>query len=276
MNSINLCKQYTPSLEERYESHWNVEVNVNSSVFCDHFEPNEDNPEGIRPHLVTAKEGLLASTGGERTVFAFLNGAFQGLVGVDVNPRMKAYNDFRNLLIRISETREEYVALSQPTWEVEDRIEVITRKMDGLPKKVHDYYQRNLHAFASVYLTQRHKWRESSLYEACHYFKDDAQFLKLQSYVRSGNIIYTIGNLNDLEYLGSDVSVIDTSNIRNYEDITFKLTPDCDPIIIVVDTLPTPARFDSYAYCPNKSLEEIIIRNAVAKNLGVKVRELGF
>lgn len=160
------------------------------------------------------------------------------MIGIDLNHKVKAYNDFNLLLLCIAKTRQEYIALSQPTEDIESRIITIKDKMTGsLPERTHRYYKKQLANFASVYLTQKHTWRCDSIgFGKCRYHEDDVQFSRLQVYAKSGNIIYVIGDINNLQFLGEvgeSVSVVDASNIHDYSILNFKFRHNIAPRIII-------------------------------------------
>ena len=129
----------------------------------------------------------------------------------DINPRVKAYVDFNIMLLRISKTREEYVKLAQTisptdTKEFKHRIEIISDKIkndENLPEPIRCYYLENINTMGLVYLRTNKNWQyeDSAFYKSCRYDQQDPLFFKLQKYARSGNLISTIGKIQDLAFL---------------------------------------------------------------------------
>ncbi len=233
-----------PSLEKEFKSHVLQKVDISLDTGFDYLQPNEGCPHGIKPHLDLMKKGIMVTTGTERSFFAlcFSNPLkCEGLVIVDITPKIKAYVDFNTLLLRISNSRAEYVKLSSFTQDVNvfnERILGIKEKIENadMPKKIQKYYLENLISFGLIYLKTPKAWRESPKeknFKECRYDKNEEYFLKLQDYARRGNIISTIGDINDLTFLNKrTVSVIDTSNIHDYCMLKFQGTGDFNPRVI--------------------------------------------
>lgn len=101
--------------------------------------------------------------------------------------------------------------------EYTDRFQEIKSKLEkkNLPSQAKEYYLKHLEDFASVYFRSGQPWRNESFFQQyftqCRYDLDDSQYAKLRKYVKAGNIITTIGCINDLKFLaGRTVSVVDT------------------------------------------------------------------
>lgn len=207
--------------------------------FFDFLEPNETTPGLVKEHLTNIAKGLIVSVGTERSLFDLLFAPEQctGLVVVDVNPRVKAYNDFNLLLICLSANHEEYVELSKPLSipkhngkKFEDRIFKIQEKLINapLPTCVKDYYQRNLFSFGIVYFTEKRLWRNARMeginylktavngFAECRYDQNPDQFNKIQAYAKRGDIISVVGAINDLTFLNRPISVVDISNVADH------------------------------------------------------------
>jgi hypothetical protein len=221
--------------------------------------PNELQPNFVTPHLVMTKPGLIVSTGAERSFFdlLFSDPKFcQGLVIRDIHPHIKAYVDFNVLLLRISETRQEYLKLSTlpspDTLEIvqklsekeaeecylkhrEELLEKIRQRTENsdLPTAMKRYYRKHLEDFGRIYFdTMKNSWRSKSLrynrpkettFQGARYYEHDALFAKLQGYARAGNIIATVGDISELEFLNTrNIGVVDISNISDYAILHFK------------------------------------------------------
>jgi hypothetical protein len=107
-----LSNKVLATLEEKLNNLWYMErLDVDAIIpFKDYLVPNELNPYLVKLHFDLLDEaGLLVSTGTERSFIDLaLCEKCTGLVGVDINPRVKAYNDFNTLLLRLSENRKDY------------------------------------------------------------------------------------------------------------------------------------------------------------------------
>lgn len=240
----------------------NIAVDANCRMHGSHLDPNESNPQGIKPHLKWFQEGLLVSVGTERSFFDLLfsdQTKCEGLVVRDTDPNIKAYVDFNVLLLRISKTRDEYLKLStalpltgyysyQLASILQDRIKIIEKKIDesDLPEKIKSYYQKNCKIFGSIYLDARQDWRgrKAEDFKGCRYDQDEEDFLKLQGYAQAGNIIAVIGEINDLTFLeGRNITFVDTSNILDYEPLDIQTHQDFTPRIIWTDLTHEPAGY---------------------------------
>ena len=242
-NALFICPGST--LEEKYQNLTMCAVDIlHNCDFENYLIPNEMNPIDCKPHLDAAGNGIIVSTGTERS---FIDLALSdpakttGLVVVDINHRVKAYVDFNTLLLRISENREDYLKLSeQPLSEAasNERISLIKQKMKKaqLPDNVHAYYLKYLKDFSSIYWKNYNSWRLESddYFKGCRYYLNDDQFAKLQQYAQSGKIISVIGDINDLTFLEEQVSIVDTSNIKDYCMLKIEGKGDFCPRILMV------------------------------------------
>lgn len=242
------------SLEEEFADQCFVDVDITADCgFRDWLESNEYPNSAILQnrrldsHLrLATPNGVLVFAGANRGNFAALlapPGKFVGLVGRDINPRIKAYLDFNTLLLRIANNLEDYASLTEPInkFRAADFLFRIHRigeriKKINLTDKVRSYYQKNLNDFATIYLTLSHYWRNCPRFRDVQYYKNENQFLTLQQYARSGNMISTIGPINDLFFLNTrHVSVVDTSNICDYSLIELKGGPNFSPRVILTE-----------------------------------------
>ncbi|GEM_PF-4716097 len=251
--------------------------------FDDYREPNEDNPENIQSHLDLAEPGIHVCTGSERLFFHLLlcdEKKCQGIIGRDINPKIAMYVAFNTLLLRIADNRQEYVDLSTPISECDfstgsrrrlkkqerrdklnERLKRISSKIDQdkvMPENMKRFYQKHLNAAGKAYLYCAQYWRTEQSFEKLNYTKNDEQFLKLQRFARSGKIISTVGNINDLGFLKEkEISVVDTSNIVDYTILDFQGSPNnfrARVIHTVVGMCKT--NYYSYIYLPLSSKEK--------------------
>jgi hypothetical protein len=234
------------NLEAEFASLAFSDVNIQKCDFADYLSLNEGMPEQMGEHLELMEEGVVVFTGGERGFFTVLfskEEKFQGGIGRDINYKVKCYGDFNTLLLRLCQTRSEYVALSDSAGvkrgtslvALDDRVEVIQSKIDksSLPGRVKEYYSKHCHFFASIYYQHKFPYEDySKAYDVCRYDRNDAQFSKLQNYAREGKIIFTTGDINDLRFLKDKISVIDTSNICDYSFLNFETDSNSCPRVI--------------------------------------------
>lgn len=218
----------------------------NDCGFQDFLQPNEWEPEEIKAHLDLAGRGIIVSTGTERSFFNLLfsdKERCRGLLIRDINPRVKAYVDFNTLLLRISNSRQEYCDLSA-LLDVNDpaalkgRILDITSKITegSLPDRIRFYYLQHLDDFAFIYFKTGLTWRndpnQSKFFKKCRYDLDDGLFSKLQQYALEGSIVAITGSINDLRSISSKsvIAAVDVSNISDYVFIDLQL--DSNPRVI--------------------------------------------
>lgn len=226
--------------------------------FKDFFEPNERRPQDIKEHINKCEKGIIVSTGTERSFFDLIfSDKCEGLVVRDINPKVKAYVDFNTLLLRISKTKEEY---SKFSWsdittsksEVEEKVREIEIRIEesDVPNRMKDYYLNNINNFAEIYFKAGKIWRKSQDFSACKYHEIDEQFEKLQKYAKDGNIVSTIGTINELKFLSQlKVSVVDTSNIVEYIFLDLQIAENCFPRVIY-HTFLEGSKYLSYVHAP--------------------------
>jgi len=225
------------------------------SKFPSFLTPNEDFSDAIS-HIRTAEEGvsegIIVSTGTERSFFDLaVSKKSKGLVIRDINPRVKAYNDFNVLLLRSTKKLSKYVRRAKKPGTLEEftrrrsEIQKVIKKKQRkgrLSEKVAKYYKTNLKFLSRVYYENssrpldhlsRWPWMKSEIFDVCNYHKNEELFLKLHRYASAGNIVSTIGNINDLGFLKNlAISFIDTSNICDYSVLDLQLENDSTPRIL--------------------------------------------
>ena len=179
------------------------------------------------------ESGLIISTGTERSLFDLIlcaeaNGeSCEGLVVRDINPKVKAYIDFVVMLLRISKTREEFCSYIQdiytrkgqlPEEKGLERIRVALADA-SLPEQAKKYYATHLEDLAEIYCRTTQDWRSIRVddFRCVQYYEKDDLFKIVQRYAKAGQIIATVGDIQDLTFLGErKVQAIDVSNIPDY------------------------------------------------------------
>ncbi len=245
VNNLNL--DITPyqynviPLEVEFEEELTQEERESKSGFTDYIYPNEGSPEGIIKHLELAKPGIMVCTGAERSFFNLIlidETKCFGLVIRDLNPRVKAYVDFNTALIRISKTCDEYarwtLKISDPD-ELSQAINAICGEIvnSSMPENMKDYYIKNAQKFGGIYFEVDKSWMTNEYFRKVFYAQDDLQYQKIKRYADAGNIISTIGQINDLLFLKNrNIAVVDTSNICDYSMIDLNGGEDFNPRVI--------------------------------------------
>ncbi|HEV8051767.1 MAG TPA: hypothetical protein VGP47_04670 [Parachlamydiaceae bacterium] len=227
------------NLENEFINHQIRKVDCAPGSLFDYLVPNEGRPEKIKKHLDLAQTGIHISTGTERSLFHLLcaeEDKCLGLVIRDINPRVKAYMDFNIALIRISDTREEYVKLSSTIHDPIHRIQTIESIIErdpDLPLIIKQYYLAHARKFGEIYLKADQSWRTNPLFDRVNYCRNDSQFYKIKFFAMAGNIITTVGKINDLIFLFCrNIAVVDTSNICDYSMINLNYNENSQPRVI--------------------------------------------
>lgn len=235
------------SLENEYQEQICVPVDIYAQSPLKFLRPNEGNPIDVKPHLDQSEDpnnSVIVVTGTERVIFDLISGVFQGIISRDINPRVKAYLDFLILLVRLSSNRQEFVYLAEtPATEKEllEKSDMIINKIPSsdIPFFMKKYYLSHAKDFSRVFYKTSKHWIETSLefpgmkyFQGVQYYADDQLFAKFQKYAKSGMIITTIGDINDLSFLANrKISAVDASNIHNYSIIDLKCSPSQPRII---------------------------------------------
>ncbi|MBS0625522.1 MAG: hypothetical protein JSS32_05680 [Verrucomicrobia bacterium] len=218
MSSISLETQYRDQV---------VLASFPPSVGQSFTLPNEYGAwKDLTRHLALQEPGILVSAGAERSFFDVALSArevCQGLIVRDIHPHIKAYVDFNTALFRIAKDRQDYLQLVDDIYCDPEQLRERIRADLAIPVAMREYYSANLDYFAEVFfewprLLEDHQmnWRKSELFYAVAYHKNDEQFSKIQKLARAGNIIATLGDINDLRcFDGSRITLVDTSNIHD-------------------------------------------------------------
>lgn len=249
------------SLESLYFSQVTAPYDLGKGGYFDRFIiPNEMSPVEVKPHLLKARQGTIGvSVGTERSFFnlTFVGNNCKGLVVLDVSRKVKAYVDCNCLLLRISDSCQEYESLSRDLFTklemAEDdsvlegkksslfpsRLAQIRTKMQARPAvlgPLQKYYEENLESIANVYFSVRKQWRlyRKTFFQEVQYHKDAQAFKVLQTHARLGNIIALVGDLNrDLKCLeDQDIGWVDVSNVPHYVPIDLHGIPLKDTLLI--------------------------------------------
>lgn len=271
------------SLESTYQDFaFSNEISDMSVDFSDYFYPNEKNPERLKEHLAPMREGFIASTGTERSLFNLLfapKDKCKGVLIFDINPRTKLYNDFNVLLIRLCETPEQYVEISKPIKDEDDfrdRLCKIATKLaeSSLPKALKEYYFAELKRMGAIFFSNKRLWRSDKLnskyqkhkfnnykkndFAACRYDQNPEQYKQIREYALSGNIVTICKSILDVSSLGKNdqFSVIDTSNIHDYTYLDFSKIKNEQTIVIYTDVIDKGQGVYSSYLLSNEQLEE--------------------
>lgn len=236
------------SLESNFRNATVIKVDTKAFInFRDYLTPNEGYPEAVKEHLDLIKRpGIIVSAGTERSLFDLVlsnEEMCEGLVVRDINPKVKAYVDFTAMLLRVVNDLTEFQDLSSEIkkgplriTELRQRIEIIRQKLmicDDISEEMRNYYLENLENFGEIYLFQNQSWRASAQYEMVNYRINESLFQKLQRYAKSGNIIATVGEITDLNFLYDEtIVIVDVSNIPDYKILDFQNDDNFNPRII--------------------------------------------
>jgi len=238
--SFNLSSSH---IEKRLSEQWminNLDV-YSFKDFADYLVPNENNAYDIKEHFdILTKEGLLVSTGTERSFIDLsLCEKCTGLVGVDINPRTKAYNDFNTLLLKLSKNRKDYLSLRKADYvenskslnyqNVLNKIRIRLGKNNNISKKIKKYYFSNIDNFAKIFFSVQPEILKLFLnsnnysFDKVNYLLNDNLFTKIQHKAKNGSVIFVVNNINNLNFLDNEkISVLDTSNICDYTPLLFE------------------------------------------------------
>jgi hypothetical protein len=239
INVVGAAFNIVKSLEEKFfadvfpETNEKIDLKTTKYNFLD---PNEANPQNMLKHLEDiTMNGYFITTGSERAFFLALlaYNKLSGVIVVDIDPKNKAYVDMNILMLRLSDTMEEYQDLSSPLSASEDINDAFIKKQSyiisklnksNLPEKAKAYYIRNFAELTKAYFQMsKHSWKtdewmQEYWFSEVSYYKNYEQFIKLKNLADEGNIIAITTNINDLDLAKklSDlhISVTDVSNIH--------------------------------------------------------------
>jgi len=246
-----------PSLEEDpliLDEICYLSVTLNVEAWDGFLSPNEFDPLNIQQHLIMEYPGFIVSTGLQRSFFnlCLSDENCQGLIIRDINPKVKAAADFTVLLLRLSTSREEFVKLAAKPSDGDYKkanLTLVERiRSSDIPSMLKKYYIKNIEVMTNVFYHMDDRfendykeyspsaWRDSSKesFEGVQYYKDDILFEKLRKFAKSGMIIATVGDINNLCFLkGRKIAIVDISNIYQYvPEINIKLGVQPLPKII--------------------------------------------
>ncbi len=253
--SLEIEKTPTPSATSPLESELMelstqpLDFEITAQLLYRDLEPNEGYVEKVQSLLppMNALDGtLVVTTGTERAFFlgCFLPETIEGIVVIDHNPKVIAYDHFNILLLRISDSLDEYFDFSKPssrkTPDYEHRISMIEAKINAttIPADLREYYIKNLRIFANIYFKVQQAWRDNQVFEKTNYSKHSSCFQILSHFAKHGKIIPICRNINDLTCLKSfEISVIDASNINQYIPFNFQMKQVRPPTLITTKLL---------------------------------------
>lgn len=240
------------SLEEAYRKECTSPVDLSKKCEFNYLSPNEkgalEQKEKFQLDEQNEEVGVGVEPGTER-LFAtavLVEPKFKGLVGRDINPEVKLYNDYNILMLRLAENINDYIALSsspiadskqvkdiEKTVEFGQRVEKVRELIEKavMPGFMKEYYKNNLNLLAKVYYSTDRLWKETEGF--VHYFKNDEQFSRLQSLAKTGNIIATVGDIGDLKFLTHKVSLLGLSNIPDYTIVNIECNNTVGPLRVI-------------------------------------------
>lgn len=260
------------SLETTYATEW---THISDPIvnFPDFLVPNEGGIQKYQSLFVLNQRGFVLSTGAERSLFTLLlcakNSAdlCNGLIVRDISRNVKMYVDFVVLLLRLTKDCNEFEEWSSEIVQTipEEKEQEITRRIrmigsrldhdDSMNSDVKGYYCTNLTELANLYFGIPKKWKESPAYIS--YWKDKESFQILKRFARSGNIIATIGDIEDWRFLDNcRPAFLDISNIADYKLLSARYLPRGLPIIYLSSVDNQHSQYNRYVVSSPLSDEE--------------------
>ncbi len=286
-------------------------VSADNPEWDKYLVPNEQHPINILPHLNAIQDnGYLVSTGTERAFIALaLCNRCRGLIGRDINPNAKLYNDFNLLLIAMAKDLSDYLRLrfkkdSNP--EIRAWIQV---HMTGQKQQ---YYLEQLERMSQIFRAKEYsilkkgfvppmeyldkeqdvkdvlEFQAEGKFKGANYLRDETLFLKLQAFAKRDEIIFSTGDIYELgEFNDVKIVAVDSSNIYEYvlKPYVYRFTSNPDFRLRVIWTKDTVWDYHSYQWslesenlvACNKEAETLVdevIRSTGAKDFAPKDRML--
>lgn len=193
-----------------------------------------------------------------------------GLVVRDIDPQAIGYAHMITLMLRITNDVKDFEELSGPNrgpnlerlskGQIDQKIKKIRERLSAsdVPEKAKAFYLKHLDDFAPIYFRTQNTWRLSSKNEASQkywqshennplfasipskiradsfqgvqYQQDETLFKTLQGFAKSGNIVCTVGSINDLTFINQDpLRLVDVSNIPDYIPMDLQCHEPCNP-----------------------------------------------
>lgn len=274
--------QTPANLEDHYADICFQDVNVDQEVdFAKFHAPNERYLLNLKPHLENTKDGVIVSTGTERSFFNLALSALgesgdkcTGLIVRDIDPQAIAYAHMITMMLRITKDAKDFERLSGPNRgpgigqltpiQIKQKIDDIQTRIaqsSDIPPKAKAFYLKHLNSFAPIYFKTQNRWRLSgggaaatkywqerenqgflqelpaeyymNSFQGVQYQKDETLFKTLQKFAKSGNIICTVGSINDLKFIKKDpLRLVDVSNIADYIPLELQCHEPCSPRVV--------------------------------------------
>jgi hypothetical protein len=210
-------------IEDQLDDHLSIDLCSRYDDFS-FLKPNEKIPEDYIPILAEIaakgyfKPGAILSVGTERIIFLLLladERVVSSLIGIDLNPRVKAYLDCLICLVHISRNRRDFVSLAikKNVGEIVQRL----KECRMLSEKMKGYYLQYINVFADVYYSVKKDWVSISSFDCVNYWRHSRVFKKLKRYVDARAVISIQGSLTD-ELPPVPISIIDQSNCLKPKD----------------------------------------------------------
>lgn len=269
------------SLQNKYKKFYpNQTLSFKSNGKFEFLIPNETDPIKLLPHLIhpdNKYSGRLFVAGTERgwTILALCERC-TGLIGVDINPRVKAYNDFNLLLFTLSADRQDYLKLRAveeivqahknrypPGFVVRkyhipndlaeegaaldyfpDLITEIKERLErsGLDEDMKKYYRRNFDAMAEIFFSIQLQGRELIFID-----KDFGAGNNGGPYFKEANYLFDDTLFNNIkafasrgEIIFTTGSIIDFQEFQDEEFLTIDISniPDYHEVRLAYSEIP--------------------------------------
>lgn len=188
--------------------------------------PNEIYPEEAKPIWSQAPKGVYISVGTERGfIGASLSPEATHLLLIDLVPEIVFYNRMNVLLLKVSNSLNDYLQLRQATsfdaWiKAADFSELTSSEKELLRSRL--FFEK----FSALQVEPSARLLNNSMFVGSSYLKSEVQFHKLRDMARRNQIWVGLGNLLDSAFLqqiqqrlsesGLRISVLDLSNAWDY------------------------------------------------------------
>lgn len=195
-------------------------------------DPNEFQPQYLKPLFTDIPEGLYVAVGTERGfIGATLSPKFTGLLLLDYSADVVKFNRLNIALLQLSTSQEDYLNLrlygTFEDWALHPRVMQVDPELRNvlLDKTVWNWWNQERHDIKKnwkYFQPVRVGYKTLATFEDANYLENRAQFDRLRSLALSGKIqaeqldfrdVRKVKNLaRALEAVGQKISVLDLSN----------------------------------------------------------------